>query len=270
MSRLSDTFERTRREGRIALMPYLFVGYPTVDATVELASALAEAGADIFELGVPYSDPLADGATIQHATHVALANGVTPRLCLEVASKIRQNTTVPIALMSYYNPIARYGDGRFCQDAARAGVDGLLVPDLPPEESDDLREAADRSRLDLSGFAAPTSTDERLRLVARAASGFVYCVALAGVTGARASLSEGLPAYLDRVRRFVDLPLAVGFGISRPEHVQVVAAHADGAIVASALIDRLDSLPPAERLSGATAYVCELARATKRPVGHTT
>jgi tryptophan synthase alpha chain len=267
VSRIKAVFERTRREGHIALMPYLVVGYPTVDSTLELASALADAGADVFELGVPYSDPLADGATIQRATQVALANGVTPTLCLDVAARIRQATSVPIALMSYYNPIARYGDLEFVREAARVGVDGLLIPDLPPEESDELRELAGGLGLDLSYFVAPTSTDERLRLVAQVATGFVYCVALAGVTGARTTLSEGLPSYLDRVRRFVDLPLAVGFGISRPEHVRVVAEHADGAIVASALIDRLDSLPSTEKVSGASAYLREMGEATARPVG---
>src|SRR5258708_13996168 len=268
MSRITEAFERTRREGRIALMPYLVVGYPTIDSSLGLASALADAGADIFELGVPYSDPLADGATIQRATQVALPNGVTPALCLEVASRIRQATAVPIAMMSYYNPIARYGDERFIKDAARAGVDGLLVPDLPPDESEDFRDCARRNGLDLSYFVAPTSTDERLRLVGQVTTGFVYCVSLAGVTGARTTLSEGLPTYLDRVRRFVEVPLAVGFGISRPEHVRLVAEHADGAIVPSALIDRLNGLPPNPRINGLSAYVRELSRATARTVAN--
>jgi tryptophan synthase alpha chain len=251
-------------------MPYLAVGYPTLDSTLELARALAAAGADVFELGVPYSDPLADGATMQRATQVALRNGVTLARCLEVAAQIRQATAVPIALMSYYNPIARYSDLAFVRDAAQAGVDGLLIPDLPPEESEDMREAARSRKLDLSYFVAPTSTNERLEIVAQAASGFVYCVALAGVTGARTSLSEGLPSYLDRVRRFTDLPLAVGFGISRPEHVRVVAEHADGAIVASALIDRIDSLPPAERVLGAADYLRAMSEATPRSGNQTT
>jgi len=264
MERIKYTFERTRAHGRIALMPYLPVGYPSVETTLALAPALVEAGADLFELGVPYSDPQADGATIQHATHQALQSGVTPRVCLDVAAKMRRAVDVPLLFMSYYNPIAHFGNAAFCQAAAEAGVDGLIVPDLPREEADDLRDAARGHHLDLIFMVAPTSTDERLRIVAEVASGFMYCVALSGVTGARTSLASGLGEYLDRVRRATELPLAVGFGISRPEHVREVARHADGAIVASALVDRLDKLAPEDRVSGAAAYVRELAAATGR------
>lgn len=259
MERIRSTFERTRRERRVALMPYLPVGYPDLETTLALAPALAAAGADLFELGVPYSDPQADGATLQRATHRALENGVTPRRCLEVAAEVRRSVDVPLLLMSYYNPVLRFGNVAFCQAAAAAGVDGLIVPDLPPEEAGELREAARAAGLDLIFLVAPTSTDERLRIVAEAASGFIYCVSLAGVTGARAQLSAGLADYLARVRRFTDLPLAVGFGISRPEHVREVGQHADGAIVASALVDRLDRLAPDERVAGAAAYLRELA-----------
>lgn len=264
MGRIDATFERVRREGRIALMPYLAIGYPDLETTVELASTLAEAGADVFELGVPYSDPLADGATVQRATQASLKNGVTPRICVETAARIRAKVDIPLVLMSYYNPIARYGEAQFCRDAVAAGVDGLIVPDLPPEEADELREAAGAAGLDLIFLVAPTSTGERLAAVDRVASGFVYCVSLTGVTGARSRLAEGLTEYLDRVRAHTKLPLAVGFGISRPEHVQTIAQHADGAIVASALIDLLDSLPPEERLAGAASYIRDLTAATKR------
>ncbi|MBX6771001.1 MAG: tryptophan synthase subunit alpha [Chloroflexi bacterium] len=263
--RIGQAFARTQAQGRIALMPYLPVGYPDVETTVALAPALARAGADLFELGIPYSDPLADGATIQRATHVALENGVTPALCLEVASAIRRAVDAPILLMSYYNPIARFGPERFCRQAAAAGADGLIVPDLPPEEADELRGAARANALDLIFLVAPTSTDERLRLVAAAATGFLYCVSLAGVTGARAHLASGLADYLTRVRRVTSLPLAVGFGISRPEHVRQIARYADGAIVASALIDRLDALPRAEQVAGAAAFIRDLATEAVRP-----
>lgn len=255
MGRISDTFERTRSAGRIALMPYLAVGYPNLETTLALAPALVEAGADMFELGIPYSDPLADGATIQRATQVALRNGITPRACLDAAAAIRGQTDVPLLLMGYYNPIARYGEAAFCRDAATAGVDGLIVPDLPPEEAEALRHAARAVGLDLIFLVAPTSTDARLDAVNRVASGFVYCVSLTGVTGARTRLAEGLEEYLARVRRHVDLPLAVGFGISRPEHVQTVAAHADGAIVASALINYLDTFPEEQQPAEATRFV---------------
>lgn len=265
MGRIEQTFERTRAAGRIALMPYLAVGYPSVESTLALAPALVAAGADIFELGVPYSDPLADGATLQRATQIALANGVTPRICLDVAARIRAMVDVPLVLMTYYNPIARFGDEDFAGAAAQAGVDGFIVPDLPPEEADELAEACARHDINLIYLVAPSSTDERLELVGRASNGFVYCVALAGVTGARSQLADGLPSYLDRVRRFVKQPLAVGFGISRPEHVEVVARHADGAIVASALVDLLDTLAPEDQVSGAAAYIAQLARAAVHP-----
>jgi len=265
VERIKKTFERTRQQGRIALMPYLPVGYPDVETTVALAPALVAAGADLFELGVPYSDPQADGPTIQRATHRALQNGVTLRICLEVAARIRSSVDVPITLMGYYNPIARFGNAAFCQAAKAAGVDGLIVPDLPPEEADDLKRSAQGCQLDFVFLVAPTSTEERLRIVTDASSGFVYCVSLAGVTGARSHLAMGLPEYLQRVRAFTSLPLAVGFGISRPEHVQEVARYADGAIVASALVDRIDRLPADEQVAGATAFIGELARATARP-----
>jgi tryptophan synthase alpha chain len=265
MSQIGQVFEGTRGAGRIALMPYLAVGYPSVAATVELAPALAAAGADIFELGVPYSDPLADGATVQHATQVALRNGVTPQVCLDVAAEIHRKVNVPLVLMSYYNPIARYGDAAFAAAAAGAGVSGLIVPDLPPEEAEDLQASTRAHGLDLIYMVAPTSTDERLRLVARSAQGFIYCVALAGVTGARSQLADSLPAYLTRVRQTTSVPLAVGFGVSRPEHVQTVARYADGAIVASALIDRIAALPASEQVSAAAAFVSDLAAATERP-----
>lgn len=264
VSRISAVFEETHQRGRIALMPYLPVGYPSLETTLALAPALAAAGADLFELGVPYSDPQADGATLQHATHVALQQGVTPRRCLEVAARIREIVSVPLLLMSYYNPIARFGDARFCWTAAEAGVDGLIVPDLPPEEAGDLRQAASEHGLDVIFLVAPTSTDNRLRVVTAASRGFVYCVSLSGVTGARSSLASGLSEYLARVRRFTTLPLAVGFGISRPEHVREVARYADGAIVASALVDRLDRLPPARQVTGAAEYIRSLAAATTR------
>jgi tryptophan synthase alpha chain len=265
VTRIANAFATARRQGRIALMPYLVAGYPSIPETLELALALADAGADLFELGVPYSDPLADGATMQRASQAVLRRGVTPSTCLDVAATINERTGLPISLMSYYNPVARYGEARFCRDAAAAGVAGLLIPDLPPEEAEGLRGETRKCGIDLVPFVAPTSTDDRLRLVASVAEGYIYCVALAGVTGARSSLSVDLPDYLKRVRRFTDLPLCVGFGISRPEHVSVVARYADGAIVASALVDLIDRVPPEERIGAAAAFARELRAATTRP-----
>ena len=261
MSRIEATFARLRSTGRLALIPYVTVGYPDVATTVDLVPALVEAGADLVELGVPFSDPLADGVTIQRASHAALAAGVTSRTCLEVAAQIRARTQAPIILMGYYNPILRRGPAAYCQDAAEAGVDGLIVPDLPPEEADELQGAARDFGLDVIFLLAPTSTDDRIRTVCQRASGFVYCASLAGVTGARTSLAAGLAELTGRIRRHTGLPLAVGFGISRPEHVTEVGKVADGAIVGSAVIDRLESLPAAERVAGTAAFVATLRAA---------
>lgn len=248
-------------------MPYLAMGYPTIQTTLDLGPALVAAGADIFELGVPYSDPLADGATVQRATQTALKNGVTPRLCLDLAAKLRATVEIPLVLMSYYNPISRSGGAAYIEAAASAGIDGLIVPDLPPEEADEFGAAAAANAVDLIFLVAPTSTDARLELVGRVSRGFVYCVALSGVTGARSTLSADLPSYLARVRQHTDLPLAIGFGISRPDHVKRVVPLVEGAIVGAALIDRIDSLAPEDRVSGAAAFVAELAGATGLTLG---
>src|SRR6266542_5431315 len=259
MSRIAETFVRLKAEGRTALMPYLMVGFPERDSAVELAPALAAAGADLFELGVPFSDPLADGATIQRASERALANGVRLSFCLETVAALRaRGVRAPLVLMGYFNPFLRYGLDRLAADAAAAGADGLIIPDLPPEEAAEFQSICRAAGLDLIFFVAPTTPDERIAEVARLARGFIYCVSLTGVTGARRELWEGLPDFLDRVRRHTDLPLVVGFGISTAAHVRQVGQHADGVIVASALINRLDDAAPAERTSVAVAYVREL------------
>ncbi len=237
MSTIERTFARLRAEGRAALMPFLTMGFPERDSALELVPAVVEGGADLVELGVPFSDPLADGATIQAASQRALENGMTLALCLEQAAALRaRGITVPFVLMGYYNPILQMGEAQFAERAAAAGIQGVIVPDLPPEEAGALHEALRRHGLDLIFLLAPTSDEERVRLVAQRASGFIYLVSLTGVTGARDRLPPGLEAFVARVRRATSLPLAVGFGISRPEHVAQVARVADGVIVGSALI----------------------------------
>jgi tryptophan synthase alpha chain len=256
MSRIAETFARLKAEGRTALMPYLMVGFPERDSALELAPALEAAGADLFELGVPFSDPLADGATIQRASERALANGVRLSFCLETAAALRaRGVAAPLVLMGYFNPFLQYGLQRLAADAAAAGVDGWIVPDLPPEEAGEFQSLCRAAGLDLIFLVAPTTPDERIAEIARMASGFIYCVSLTGVTGARRDLWEGLPAFLDRVRRHTDLPLVVGFGISTAAHVRQVGATADGAIVASALINAIEPLPPEERVAGAAAFL---------------
>ncbi|HWQ12999.1 MAG TPA: tryptophan synthase subunit alpha [Roseiflexaceae bacterium] len=256
MSRIAETFERTRAAGRPALMPYLMAGFPERDSALELAPALEEAGADMFELGVPFSDPLADGATIQRASERALRNGVRLRDALETVAQLRaRGLRAPVVLMGYFNPFLQYGVERLAQDAAAAGADGLIIPDLPPEEAAACHTACGAAGLDLIFFVAPTTPDERIRRIAELASGFIYCVALTGVTGARTALWSGLPELLRRVRRHTSLPLVVGFGISTAEHVRQVGQLAEGAIVASALIDAIESAPPEERVARAAAFV---------------
>ena len=241
MSRIAEVFERIHSEGDTGLVTFITAGYPDIDTTLSLVPALVAAGADIVELGIPFSDPLADGATIQRASFQSLKGGVTPTLCLETVSKLRERgVSVPLVLMGYFNPILAYGQGRFAADAAVAGVDGLIVVDLPPEESEDLHDACRDNGLDLIYLLAPTSTDERIRLVADRASGFIYCVSLTGVTGARSELSSSLPEFMDRVQRQTKLPLAVGFGISKREHFQAVGQVADAVVIGSAIVDLVD------------------------------
>lgn len=248
MSRIAATFGDLKARGETGLVAYLTVGYPNVDATLRLVPALIAGGADIIELGIPFSDPLADGATIQRASHQALLGGVTPSLCLDVASRLRKGgVEAPLVFMTYYNPVLAYGIEPFAADAARAGADGLIVVDLPPEESGPLREACLARGLSLIYLLAPTSGDERIRLVAGLASGFVYCVSLAGTTGAREELPPGLPAFVQRVRRQTPLPIAVGFGISKPKHFRAVGRIADAAVIGSAIIDEIDRCDPSQR-----------------------
>ncbi len=263
MSRLSGVFEACKEDRRLALLPYLTVGYPSLQATLDLAPALAEAGADALELGIPFSDPVADGPTIQRSTYQALQSGVTPETCLEVAGRLRAAISTPLLFMTYLNPILRYGAERFLNDARDAGVDGLIVPDLPAEESEGVSGLCGDRNLDLIQFMAPTSSESRLEVISSQSSGFIYCVSLTGVTGARARLSQTLPEFLSRVRRHSSLPRVVGFGISRPEHVAALHDIAEGAIVASGLIDVIDRADKGKAMIEATRYVAKMKAMTK-------
>ncbi len=243
MSRIASTFGRLRSQRRLALIAYLTVGYPRLDVTPSLVQAAAESGADAIELGIPFSDPLADGRTIQAASQLALKGGMTVALALEAAGAARKTTDVPLLFMTYLNPILAFGLDRFCRAASQAGVDGLIVPDLPPIESADLRRAADACHVDLVFFVAPTSSEAGIVAACRAATGFIYCIAVTGVTGARAELDPALLPLIETVRRHTSLPIVVGFGISRPEHLEALAGKADGVIVASALLDAIARAP---------------------------
>jgi tryptophan synthase alpha chain len=249
MSRIQETFRRLQEAGRSALMPYLTIGYPERESALSLVPALVESGADMLELGVPFSDPLADGATIQASTQRALANGVTLPYCLQTARRLRAaGVEAPFTLMGYYNPIYQLGLEAFADQARDAGVDGVIVPDLPPEEAGGLDEVLRRRGIDYIYFLAPTSDEERLKLVAGKARGFIYLVSLTGVTGAREALPPELPAFVERVRQVTrgDVPLAVGFGIGSPASARQVGELADGVIVGSALIRRIEDPATAE------------------------
>lgn len=244
VARIRAAFQAAQKAGRAALMPYFTLGFPDPGTSVEVVTAIAESGADLIELGVPFSDPLADGPTIQYSTQVALEHGTTPSVCLELVRQIRaRGVDQPLLLMGYFNPMLAYGLLRFIEQAAAARVDGLIVPDLPPEESAEVKAACAAAGLALVFLAAPNSSADRLAVVAQNSSGFLYLVSLTGVTGARAHLPADLAEFIQRARRATDLPLAVGFGISNPEQAAVVGAQADGVIVGSALIRAVERSP---------------------------
>ena len=241
MSRIATTWEQLRAEGRKALILYIPIGFPERESALELVPQLVAAGADMIELGVPFSDPVAEGVTVQGATQRALRNGVSVRYCLETVQQLRERgVAVPLLLMGYLNPMLRYGQARFCADAHAAGVDGLIFPDLPPEESQSLNADCVANAIDLIQFLAPTSTPARIAHVTEHATGFIYGVAVMGVTGARDQVSAELPGFLEQARAKTRTPLAVGFGISRPEHARQIGQLADGVIVGSALIDAIN------------------------------
>ncbi|BCX05863.1 MAG: tryptophan synthase alpha chain [Candidatus Roseilinea sp.] len=249
LSAIAAAFARAKAEGRPALMPYWSLGYPDVETSLRVIEAIAHAGADLIELGVPFSDPLADGPVIQRANQIALERGITVSQGMQIAARARAaGVPIPFLAMGYLNPVIAYGEARYVADWQRAGADGLIVPDLPPEECDTLKRECDAREMALVQFTAPTSTDARIGLATKYASGFIYIVSVAGVTGARDRLAEGLRDYVERVKaRANGVPVAVGFGISKPEHVREVGQFADGVIVGAALIRAAGDAPDPAR-----------------------
>lgn len=260
-STLAQAFAACRAQGRAALIPFVTAGHPTPADTPRLLNMLAEEGADVIELGVPFSDPLADGPTIQRASFEAIEQGVDLRRTLEYLAAFRQTHATPVVLFTYLNPILRHGVDRFLEDAAAAGAQGVLVTDLPVGSDPELEARFAASPLDLIRLIAPTTRPERVAVIAAAARGFVYYVSRTGVTGAQVSLAAGLAAEVDAVRAATDVPVAVGFGISTPEQASVVAANADGVVVGSALVDLLGR----EGVEGARPLVRALRAAVQRP-----
>ena len=238
MNRINAAFAHLRRQKEKALIAYVTVGFPNVGMLPELVKACSDAGVDLLELGVPFSDPLADGPTIQAASERALANGVSPAVVLQQVERLRsRKVTLPLALMTYYNPVLRYGLKKFCRACRSSGVDGVIIPDLPPEEAGEWVAAARPLGLNTIFLAAPTSPRARLARLVRVSTGFLYYVSLTGVTGARKSLPAEVSTHVRVIKGMTDLPVCVGFGISRPAQVREVVRVADGVIVGSALLD---------------------------------
>lgn len=255
MSRLSTMFERLKREGRTGLIAYVTAGFPTLEASVPIVRGLLDGGADAIELGLPFSDPLADGATVQRSTFAALQAGVTPADVLGVSRDLRAaGVDAPVLVMGYVNPMYTYGLDRFAADAAAAGIDGFICVDLPPEESEPIHAVCRANGLDLIFLLAPTSTDERIARVAELASGFIYCVSVTGTTGMREGISDELPEFIARVRRHTALPLAVGFGVSRPEHIARIGQLCEAAVIGSAIIDTIERAAPGSEAESVRAY----------------
>jgi tryptophan synthase alpha chain len=264
MSRIEETFARCKQEGRAALVTYVMGGDPDAKGSVQAALACARGGADLIEIGIPFSDPMADGPTIQRAAERSLKAGTTVEDCLKIATQVRKETQAPIALMGYLNPMLQYGYDRFLTACVRAGVDALIVPDLPPEEAGELVEKSRAKGVSVVFLLAPTSTEDRVEQVHRLASGFVYFVSVTGVTGARAELPPDLGERLEAVRRGSSVPVVVGFGVSSPEQVRELAAHADGVVVGSAIVNRFSG---SGSLTARTEQVSKFVRGLRKALG---
>lgn len=256
MSRIGKKFREVRGRNGKAFIPYIMAGHPTIERTKEMVAILEECGADIIELGVPFSDPLADGPTIQKAAQTALSRGVTLKTVIGLVSGLRNTTQIPVILMTYYNPIFRYGEEKFVQDASGAGVDGIIVPDLPPDEARNLIHFSKKAGLDTIFLLAPTSTDQRIKKVSALSTGFIYYVSITGITGSKLSLDPAIEAHIAKIRRTGNTPVSVGFGIATPEEASGVARYADGVIVGSAIVKRVT-----EPDAGLKEYILSLRRA---------
>ncbi len=262
MSRISRTFEQLRREKKKALIPFITAGYPDLPTTRALIFEFEKCGADLVELGVPFSDPMADGPLIQYASEQSLSHGTTLDDILRLVAAVRRRTSIPIILMGYYTPFFKFGLEQFTRQAAQAGVDGVLVVDLPPEEASEMKCFADRAGLNLIFLLAPTSGPERIDRIVRQASGFIYYVSLTGVTGVRPVLDRTIRRQIATIRKKSSLPIGVGFGISTPEHAKTVARWSDAVVVGSAIIKIISQCRSTEEtLQKAGNFIRTLKRA---------
>ncbi len=264
MSRIAERFASLRDQDERALVVFLSAGDPDLETTDALVVAMAEAGADVIEIGIPFSDPTADGPTIQRSSERGLASGASLRRVLEGVRRVRDRIEAPIVLMGYANPFYAMGGRRFASSAAEVGVDGVIVPDLPPEEGASFFEQLQHEGIDDILLAAPTTTRERMKSLAEATRGFLYYVSLTGVTSARSGLAEGIREGVELAREFTELPVCVGFGISTPEHAREVGAYADGVVVGSAIVDRIEAATtPDEAVDSVALYVAEMKAALR-------
>src|SRR5579859_4799458 len=271
-TRISRRFADLRESSELGIVAYITAGDPSLDATLKFVLALGDAGADVIELGIPFSDPLADGPTIQRASERALKSHTTLAQVIDLVREIRKQSEVPIVLFGYYNPVLQMGLEKFASSAATAGADGALITDLTPEESDDYRRILAAHNLDTIFLGAPTSTDDRLAKIAAVSSGFLYLISRTGVTGAKDSLPDDLPSLLRRARKVTQLPIAVGFGISLPGHVSVLGGLADAAVVGSALVAEIENATKsgasASAIDSAASALAEKVRSLKEAARH--
>jgi tryptophan synthase alpha chain len=265
LNRIDKKFRDLKSEGKKAFIPFITAGDPSLEATKALVSSLESAGADIIELGVPFSDPVADGPSIQKSSMRALKNNISPRDVIKTVAEIRKATQIPIAFLTYYNLIFKYGIEEFLKDAVEAGVDGMVLADLPPEEASELTDAARKYDFATIFLIAPTSASERIKIVSEACTGFIYCVSLTGVTGARSQISEMLAPTLKEIKKHTDKPVAVGFGVSNPDQAKDVAKMADGVIVGSAIVNVIEANADDREklLSSVEKFACSLVKAVK-------
>jgi tryptophan synthase alpha chain len=256
MSKIEKTFKKLKQQGKKAFIPYIMAGAPNLEKTLEQVLLLEKCGADIIELGVPFSDPLADGPTIQRAAERALKAGVTLKKIVPFVKKLRNHSQIPVILMTYYNPVFKYGEKAFIKDAVNAGVDGVIIPDLPPDEGKDFIELSSGSGLNAIFLIAPTSTKERIKKIVAVSAGFVYYVSITGITGSKLTFEKTFKEHINSVKKLTDKPVAVGFGISTPEDAKMVSQIADGIIVGSAIVKKFFEHP-----SGAEEFIKELREA---------
>lgn len=249
MNRIETVFKKLKSQNKKAFIPYIMAGDPSLDRTKELVLLFEKCGANIVELGVPFTDPLADGPTIQRAAERALKNRVTLRKVIQCVKYIRTKTDIPIVLMTYYNPVFKYGEERFVKDAKACGVDGVIIPDLPPDEGDTIIKLSKKQHFAIIFLAAPTSTQDRIKKIVISASGFIYYVSMRGITGTKLSLDSSIKNSILKIRKMTDKPVAVGFGISTPKEAAAVSRFCDGIIVGSAIVKKISEKSSNKELS---------------------